>query len=218
MEGCNQPADLFHRRPLTPRCFVATINLGDFQLLQSEEGTNQIVVLVDARKGETRGTVLQHPLLESRDSSGRKLAPVGKVTPELMSELFTGKDVDYQDPVSKATDGQDYAGDWIAAMQPVVLPQETTDGESATNAAQADLLVLVQYRLSKALQPVQQMRSSLLWEGAVALLSILTILMTLWYFVRRVSDNQGASVKTTPIPNRLQPSGTAETLTASASQ
>ena len=205
-----------HSRP--DAIFVATINLGDFQLLQSEEGTNQIVVLVDARKGETRGTVLQHPLLESRDSSGRKLAPVGKVTPELMSELFTGKDVDYQDPVSKATDGQDYAGDWIAAMQPVVLPQETTDGESATNAAQADLLVLVQYRLSKALQPVQQMRSSLLWEGAVALLSILTILMTLWYFVRRVSDNQGASEKTTPIPNRLQPSGTAETLTASASQ
>ena len=203
-----------HSRP--DAVFVATINLGDFQLLQSEEGTDQVVVLVDARDGESRGTVLQHPLLESRDASGRKLAPVGKVPPELMSELFTGKDVDYQDPVSKAADGKGYAGDWIAAMQPVVLPQDVMDDESDTAATEADLLVLVQYRLSKALQPVQQMRSSLLWEGAVALASILAILMTLWYFVRRTSDSNStsSSPSTGLMPNRLLSSGTTETLPA----
>ncbi|MEM0927130.1 MAG: serine/threonine protein kinase, partial [Planctomycetota bacterium] len=44
--------------------FVATINLGDCELLRGEAARNKIAVLLDSRDGPTRGTVLQHPYLE----------------------------------------------------------------------------------------------------------------------------------------------------------
>lgn len=197
--------------------FVVTINLGDFQLLQSEQGANQVVVLVDARNGERRGTVLQHPLLQSRDSSGRKLAPVGKVPSDLMSQILMGNDdVDYKDPVADASDGGSYAGPWIAAMQPVVLPLPSNQNAIEVEAPEADLLVLVQYRLSKVFAPVEKMRSALLWEGAAALISILAISLTLWFFVRRISEGRTLpSEPSSPAPNRLMPSGLTETMEAS---
>ncbi len=43
--------------------FVATTNLGDFQLLRAEDQSKQLAVVIDARPGSHRGTVLQHPLM-----------------------------------------------------------------------------------------------------------------------------------------------------------
>ena len=206
-----------HSRP--DAVFVVTINLGDFQLLQSEQGSNQVVALLDARMGEQRGTVLQHPLLESRDASGRKLAPVGKLPSELMSQILMGNDnVDYKDPVADAPDGGSYAGPWIASMQPVALPLPPADDAKTTEAAEGDLLVLVQYRLSKVFSPIDQMRKTLLWEGAAALLSILIIALTLWFFVRRTSEGKTASSEPSsppgPGPGRLTPHDMTETMDA----
>ena len=204
-----------HSRP--DAVFVVTINLGDFQLLQSEQGSNQVVALVDARMGEQRGTVLQHPLLESRDASGRKLAPVGKLPSELMSQILMGNDnVDYKDPVADAPDGGSYAGPWIASMQPVALPLPPADDAKTTEAAEGDLLVLVQYRLSKVFSPIDQMRKTLLWEGAAALLSILIIALTLWFFVRRTSEGKTVSSEPSPPPGpgQLTPNDMTETMDA----
>ena len=205
-----------HSRP--DAVFVVTINLGDFQLLQSEQGSNQVVALLDARMGEQRGTVLQHPLLESRDASGRKLAPVGKLPSELMSQILMGNDnVDYKDPVADAPDGGSYAGPWIASMQPVALPLPPADDAKTTEAAEGDLLVLVQYRLSKVFSPIDQMRKTLLWEGAAALLSILIIALTLWFFVRRTSEGKTASSEPSSpslAPGRLTPHDMTETMDA----
>ena len=204
-----------HSRP--DAVFVVTINLGDFQLLQSEQGSNQVVALLDARMGEQRGTVLQHPLLESRDASGRKLAPVGKLPSELMSQILMGNDnVDYKDPVADAPDGGSYAGPWIASMQPVALPLPPADDAKTTEAAEGDLLVLVQYRLSKVFSPIDQMRKTLLWEGAAALLSILIIALTLWFFVRRTSEGKTVSSEPSPPPGpgQLTPNDMTETMDA----
>ena len=208
------PIYLTEDRSRPDAVFVVTINLGDFQLLQSEQGDNKVVVLVDTRDGEQRGTVLQHPLLESRDAAGRKLAPVGKVPSRLMDELLDGGDVDYQDPVAAAPDGQNYAGGWIAAMQPVAVPQVSEDGKYETKAGTADLLVLVQYRLAKVLQPVKQMRTLLLWEGAITLASMLSIFSAMWYFFRRLNREHSESDSPTLAVNRLIPSGMTETLPA----
>ncbi|MGI9472922.1 MAG: protein kinase domain-containing protein, partial [Rubripirellula sp.] len=37
--------------------FVVTVNLGDFELLQSKQGANQVAVLVEAREGPAQGTI-----------------------------------------------------------------------------------------------------------------------------------------------------------------
>jgi hypothetical protein len=168
--------------------FVATINLGDFELLQGDAGANQVAVLVDARDGPTRGTVLQHPYLELRHETGKQTSgDVYKVDADMMNVLLRGGDDDYLDPIANAQEAEAYAGTWIAAMQPVSVPGEATF--DSDNENHADLLVLVQYRLRKVFAPVGAMQQSLLQEGAIALALILLVSGTLWLIVRRVGDD-----------------------------
>ena len=172
--------------------FVVTINLGDFELLQGEQGANQLAVLVDAREGPLRGTILQHPLMDMRRDQGRTLAGEKFQLPEqLLTRLLAGGDVNYIDPMAQASDGAQYDGPWIAAVQPVSVPAPVVADHaepSEPHTAETDLLVLVQYRLAKVFAPVGEMRSSLLREGAAAVASILLVTLSLWGFVYRASE------------------------------
>jgi len=203
------PVYLGDQRERPDAVFVATIDLGDFHLLQSEKGANQVAVLIEARDGPGRGTVLQHPLLDLFRESGK--SSVGKrfqVRPELMDRLLAGGDVDYQDPVAVDPDGKDYAGNWIAAIQPVALPMDIeVDQVTDLVPRDTDLLVLVQYRLDTVFAPVGQMRTALLWEGAAAVGSIVLVTFTLWMMVIRT----GAS-KLPPVARDTPASGDTETI------
>lgn len=171
--------------------FVATLNLGDFKLPQSPQGASQIAVLVDAREGHERGTILQHPLLDRRREEGRVVEDDPPSVPRgLMRRLLEGGDVDYQDPFAEADDGDDFAGNWIAAMQPVELPSPPED-DAPQAGKTADLLVLVQYRLDTVLAPVGQLGKSLLWEGVAAVTAILGVTLALWMLVLRASAGRG---------------------------
>ncbi len=188
--------------------FVVTVNLGDFDLLQSRYGNNQVAVLVEARPGPTQGTILQHPMIETRRRQGADVAGERyQIPPLLMARLFDGRDVDYLDPLAKADGGDAYYGEWIAAMQPVTLPRngaakpiepaldesltdpllEDSEEDTEIDKEQTDLLVLVQYRLRKVISPVAVMRSALLWEGAFAVFSIVLVTLGLWLVVRKFS-------------------------------
>lgn len=197
--------------------FVATINVGDFELLQSEQGANQVAVLVEAREGTARGTILQHPLMDARRIAGVKMEGVVYRMPvQLMDRLLAGGDVDYRDPLATAVDGSAYAGPWIAAMQPVALPRSHVDRDDdnpspPSTISNADLMVLVQYRLEKVMAPVQQMRSALLVEGAAALASILVVTLTLWLLVRRVGSPGDDGSDDRP-GEPIDPQGTVETV------
>lgn len=176
--------------------FVMTINLGDFRLLQSKQGGNQLAVLVEAREGIAQGTILQHPLMDERRLGDKKRGSEKyQIKPQTMQLLLQGGDVDYEDPLSEANDGDSFAGTWIATMQPVAVPQRPTDWETGSDrghtnsGGETDLLVMVQYRLAKVLEPVDQMRRALLWEGAAAIGSILAVTLTLWFLVRRTGNN-----------------------------
>ncbi len=167
---------------------VATINLGDFELLQRQQSNDQVAVLLEAREGPQRGTTLQHPLMDHRRQIGETLAGEKyQVANSSLDRLLDGGYTGYTDPLATARDGQAYAGSWIAAMQPVRLPQ--SDDERANRpSSNADLFVLVQYRLEKVLKPVQSMRTTLLTEGAIAVCSVLLVAFALWNYARRVSD------------------------------
>jgi serine/threonine protein kinase len=189
--------------------FVVTINLGDFELLQSEQGANQVAVLVEARQGAEQGTILQHPLMDQLREQGIKMLGQKYQMPAEMFRrlLVRGDDIDYLDPLARGKHGQAYQGAWIAAMQPVRVPGQrdpTTPAagdESDLDAKNdTDLLVLVQYRLEKVLQPVERMQRALLLEGSAALGSILIVTFTLWWLVRRA--------------NRLGNESTTDSLTA----
>lgn len=175
--------------------FVATTNLGDFELLRGDEQSDQLAVVVDARSGELRGTVLQHPLMDSRRRDGAEMAGERfQVPPEMLDRLIAGKDVDYRDPLAKAGDGAEYGGSWLAAVAPIALPDhddrdaDADVSDAKPKAKNTDMLVLVQYRLSKVFEPVGRMKQQLLVEGALAMLSIVSVTFAMWYFVNRVTD------------------------------
>jgi len=172
--------------------FVATINVGDFELLRENKSSpirrtgSQVAVLVEARQGPLRGTVLQHPLMDRQRDRGDTLSDQRfQVASELVDELLQGGDVDYRDPMARASDGDQYAGQWIAAMQPVTLP----DTPSSATDRSTDLLVLVQYRLADVLDPVGQLRRSLIRQGLAAIASILAVTFVLWWVVRRIGED-----------------------------
>lgn len=207
------PIYLSDRNSPPDAIFVTTVNLGDFELLQNEGASDQIAVLLESREDRAEGTILQHPLMDSRRRAGVKSVDQKYQIPSvLMRRLLTGSDVDYQDPLATAEDGSYYQGEWIAAVHPVKLPLEDDEEEDAigqstqqaatdppppptelpegsvrqTDDQATDLLVLVQYRLKKVNAPVFEMQSALLREGVAAIISILAVTLTLWFFVQRV--------------------------------
>lgn len=169
--------------------FVATTNLGGFELMRTEGSQsvqlNQVAVLVDARPGADRGTILQHPLMSperAQDASIAENPPA--IPPKALDALITDETVDYIDPWGEAVGDEAFRGPWLAAVQPVSLPQVARTGPQETT----DLLVLVQYRWSDIIAPVGQLVTTLLWYGAVAVAGILVVIFLLWFFVRRVND------------------------------
>ncbi|MEL7267772.1 MAG: hypothetical protein AAFP69_23590, partial [Planctomycetota bacterium] len=125
---------------------VITTNLGDFELMQSDSTKERLAVLVDARNGEHAGTLLQHPIMQSVERFSDDRITLSNDT---LSSLRLGEGVDYSDPMAKLPGGEAFAGQWIAAMQPISLPtsrfQQKPPDESA---ASSELLMLVQYRIS----------------------------------------------------------------------
>lgn len=169
--------------------FVVTVNLGDFELPQSEQGANQVAVLVEARDGPAQGTILQHPLMDVRRKAGVKMeGEKYQMSERLMKRLLGGGNIDdYADPLASAGDGSEfYGGPWIAAMQSVKIPIDDSDDQQEQVTGNADLLVMVQYRLEKVTVPVNNMVTSLRLHGLAAMVSILVVTLSLWWFVRRV--------------------------------
>jgi len=212
------PIYLSDERSQPDAIFVITVNLGDIELLQTEgtEGaSDQIAVLVESREDRADGTILQHPLMDARrntrDKSGNEEY---RIESRVMQHLLTGNvhNLTYLDPLAKADDGEQYKGEWMAAVHPVTLPPDEDEEETAfrqstepdaldpsppptelpegsvseTDEQTTDLVVLVQYRLETVNAPVKEMRAALLREGALAIISILAVTLTLWLFVQRV--------------------------------
>jgi len=189
--------------------FVATTNLGDFELLRADEQSDQLAVVIDARSGPLRGTVLQHPLMDSRRRVGEAMAGERfQVSDQLLNDLIAGNDVDYRDPLAEAGDGAEYKGSWLAAVTQIALPQneDAVMDSDGSEQAHTDMLVLVQYRLSKVFEPVGFMKQQLLVEGALAVLSVVFVTFLMWYFVGRVSDRtpKDDASDDTPLPSHAQ--------------
>ena len=170
--------------------FVATINVNDLRFMQRRQSEDQLAVVVDARPGNSRGTILQHPFFDS-DLYGRsgQSMPHYQIDAETMDRLVVGRDVDYRDPVARPSSSQsefdaNFDGRWIAAIEPVQLPGENS---SVAESGQADLLVLVQYRLTKVLEPVRRLTVTLVVEAIAGAVSVMLVTASLWFFLQQIN-------------------------------
>jgi hypothetical protein len=169
-------------RPLAG-VMALTIDLGDFAIFRSrEESIEYFAVLIDHRPGERFGTILQHPLFRQQPPD-RDF----QVTPQQLAQVQSARDHRYQDPLAAAPGGGAFAGDWIAAWEPVVLPGR---GRSPGQRDPTDLLVLVQVRASVANAPVNRLGQRLAFDGLVALTLVVLAVGALWLLAFRLPPGQ----------------------------
>src|SRR5690606_18557963 len=112
-----------------------------------------------------------------------------QIPADTLDRLLAGGDVDYRDPMARVPGGGAYGGSWLAAIAAVSLPREFTAAQSPQHdAAATNLLVLVQYRLSKVFEPVGELKRQLLLEGTATLVAIFLLTFAMWFYVNQLTD------------------------------
>jgi serine/threonine protein kinase len=168
---------------------VLTINLGDFDLLGANEPDGEqsrLAVLVDGREGAQQGTLLQHPVLkemELRFQETKVEEAVPQIDGRQLAALQQTGLVGYRDPSTDFPAGKGFDGKWVAAIQKVRLPSDTS---SAAGGRASDLWVLVQERTSFVEAPVTQLGTRLQRESYIELASSVSVVLLMWFFVIRI--------------------------------
>lgn len=183
-----------HGEPIA--VLILTVNLGDFVLLSDVSagvGSAQFTTLVDGRSGNQRGTLLQHPLIQSMDRETMLRSKMPQIDEQQLEQLQNLNGIlDYEDPAAEMPGGRDFAGTWIAAMAQVQLPRSArTSSELTANVDQrpaSDLWVLVQEKSSTVSAPVTELGARLQMETYMELGVLLLVVLAMWAFVFRVGQ------------------------------
>ena len=157
-----------------------TVEVGRFTEL--EGGDDQFAVLVNWREGKYKGVILQHPLLDRLIDEGVALDDDFReyaVRQRDLPEGITGaKDV-YLDPLAAVEPyGKEYGKhrQWMAYVERVPV----ADGED-------DLLVIVQESYNTSIgTTLDDLKTGLLRRGLVAVLLVVLIMSSLWWFATRL--------------------------------
>jgi hypothetical protein len=165
-----------------------TVDIGKF--LRFDEGVGTFFAsLVDGRKGESYGMVLQHQMFETwvdtRDGVPDQLLKVRAPLDAFDKNMAKV----YRDPLwdmtSKQEGNKNSPGVFLAATATVVIETGVENGTPEDNV-DTGLVVIVQESFAAATLPVDQLGQRLLFEGGLALSFLLTVVMVLWGVVLRV--------------------------------
>ena len=197
---------------------VFTVRIGGFEFLGQErpqkaenptQPLDRFAVLIDGRRGDDAGVILQHPLQtgESDDPD----APLQdsrqfEVSREQLNRIAKDWNYQYQDPFSAAGKPPSQRAAWIAAIERVRLSASTTNSPAAGQVT--DLIVMVQEKEDAAIDPVRQLGNQLVREGIFALVGMLLTVTLLWSVVLRLTVDTRKNKRTSsPIgsPRRLPP-------------
>ncbi len=169
-----------------------TVELGDF--VRFRTSPDRCALLVDARVGDHRGVVLQHPLFERVLASERQLPERFASHVVDVDQLAQGTPVEYLDPFAGDILGRDFAGSWLACAASVEIESLVRDGpvgnDVTSNKRETGLMLIVQQRLNTAIEPVINLGQRLLREGLTALAIIIGVTSLLWLFVVQMMRSQ----------------------------
>jgi len=154
-----------------------TVEVGRFVQLQG--GNDQFAVLVDLREGENQGLILQHPLFD------RLLKERGTLDGRFQDYRLTADNLpdtryrmdQYRDPLAADPDGGEYSRHWLAQMEPIRV-----------RGQQTGLVVIVQEAYDAAIgATLDGLKEGLVRRGLTALLLIVLVMISLWWFATRLS-------------------------------
>jgi hypothetical protein len=174
-----------------------TIELGNFVEFPGTE--TQFAVLVNARDGQNKGVILEHPLYDQILATSNALpSHFSQYRVDVSQWERTDVLRLYRDPLGgDDKQGAAYQRDWIAAKAPVQLAR--TDAEGNRHVEDSGWMVLVQEDKQAAATPVYLLGEKLVRDGLVALAVILAVVIALWYFVVRVLGEPGSSHRYHPV-------------------
>ena len=155
-----------------------TVNLGDFAYLRTNYQPDRFAVLIDGRPGPNYGVILQHPLFDQLAATRTGAASHFRIDEKQLLKMQSDANYRYRDPVAQAEGGEAFRGEWIPATEFVRLPDVPAVGQQ--------MIVLVQQRYTKAMEPVRNLGAKLKREGIWALVGVIAIVLVLWYVVVRV--------------------------------
>jgi eukaryotic-like serine/threonine-protein kinase len=155
-----------------------TVNLGDFAYLRTNFHPDRFAVMIDGRQGPNYGVILQHPLFDQQATARSGDAKHVRVDDRQLSLIQSDADYRYHDPVAEVNGGEAFRGEWIPATERVRLPGGSAD--------KPEMIVLVQERYTKAIEPVRNLGAKLKREGIWALFGVIAVVLVLWYVVVRV--------------------------------
>lgn len=145
---------------------------------------SQFAVLVDNRPGKHKGVILQHPLFEKLLLSN----PNKKLPSRFQYYRVNDDDLPntpyreehYHDPLAVDEEGDYYAQQWLAEMEPVQVRDQDTGW-----------IVIVQESYNSAIgTTLSRLTHGLIRSGAIAL-GLITLLMAgLWGMVKKLSTSQ----------------------------
>ena len=171
---------------------AVTIELGNFVEFPGTD--TQFAVLVDARDGQNKGVILEHPLFNEILSQADVLPSHFSQYRVDISQWKEGEVRRYQDPLGSDARGLAFQGEWIAATAPVQFTN-AIDAQGDLRAQDTGWIVLVQEDYKTAARPVHVLGQKLVREGLTALGVILAVILALWYFVVRVLGEPGQALR-----------------------
>ena len=169
-----------------------TVELGDF--VRFRKSPDRCALLIDARDGDHRGVVLQHPLFDKVLAEKRQLPQRFAEQVVDVDRLTGNESVEYDDPFATDALGADFAGKWLASAVPVKIERLVRAGpvgeDVTSNQRDTGLMLIVQQRLNTAIEPVTSLGRRLLREGLAALAIIIAVTSVLWWFVVQMLRGQ----------------------------
>ena len=163
---------------------VVTLTVEVGRLIELQTGEQQFAVLVDERKGDNRGLILQHPLFDRELKANKKLPDRFQDYRIGLADLPSQRDkqVHYRDPLAKDPSGGDFDRLWLAEEAPVRLGNSDRD---------SGWIVIVQQSYDAAIGgTLTKLQHKLESNGVLALVLATIVLTLLWGFVIRILNDQ----------------------------
>jgi hypothetical protein len=192
-----------------------TIELGNFMTFPGSE--TQFAVLVDARDGQNKGVILEHPLFTQVLSEASALPPHFSQYRVDVHQWAEASVCPYLDPLGRDDRGKAYQRPWVAAKAPVQLA-EAAQVNGDVRLHDTGWFVLVQEDLGAAVQPVVLLGRRLAGEGLTALAVVIAVVVVLWYLVLRLLAKPSQRIQRSVVaPSAPTPLHSRETLELPAS-
>ena len=199
-----------------------TVEMGSF--IEFESGQMQYAMMVDGRKSEHQGIVLEHPLFDALLADENNSA---------LHESLTHCQVDmkavlkpsprFNDPIGDQELGADYRSDRIAACVPIEFTDLEAFEKGKIEKISSGLYVIAVEDYAKIIGPSQKLGRQLAWLGSIASLILLLVALGLWFLVLKttrgsrqrfvsaflpIADSTRGSIHSSETVGQLEPNST----------